>query len=136
MPREHKRLGDLLIDARLITAQDLTDAIAEQRRTGELLGATMVRLGLVSEDALARALQQQLGLTLVDLTDLVPDEQALAMVREDLARKYIALPPEIEARSSLTVAMADPPNVPAPRDLRFHRRMFINPVLDVPSGIT
>jgi type IV pilus assembly protein PilB len=135
MPREHKRLGDLLIEAKVITAQDLSDAIAEQRRTGDLLGATLVRMGLVREDALMRALQQQLGLTLVDLAERIPDEQALALIREDLARKYVALPLEIEGRSNLIVAMADPLNVAALEDLRFHSGMFIKPVLALGSSI-
>ena len=135
MPREHKRLGDLLIEAKLITAQDLSDAIAEQRRTGELLGATVVRLGLITEEMLLRQLQHQLGLPLVDLGEVTADEQALALVREELARKYVALPIEIEGRSSMTVAMADPLNVAALEDLRFHSGMFIKPVLALPSAI-
>src|SRR5262245_3471125 len=135
MPREHKRLGDLLIEAKIITAQDLSDAIAEQRRTGDLLGATLVRMGLVREDALMRTLQTQLGLALVDLGERIPDEQALALVREDLARKYVALPIEIEGRSNLVVAMADPLNVAALEDLRFHSGMFIKPVLALGSAI-
>lgn len=135
MPREHKRLGDLLIEARLITPQDLTDAIARQRKTGELLGATLLRMGLVTEEALTRQLQLQLGLPLVDLSEVTADEQALALVREDLARKYLALPIEVDGRSSLTVAMADPLNVAALEDLRFHSGMFIKPVLALPSAI-
>ncbi|MBI1797885.1 MAG: Flp pilus assembly complex ATPase component TadA [Candidatus Eisenbacteria bacterium] len=135
MARDHKRLGDLLIEARLITAQNLTDAIAEQRRTGDLLGATLVRMGLVREDALMRTLQQQLGLSLIDLSERIPDDQALTLVREDLARKYVALPIEIEGRSSLIVAMADPLNVAALEDLRFHSGMFIKPVLALGSAI-
>jgi type IV pilus assembly protein PilB len=135
MPREYKRLGDLLIEAKLITPQDLSDAIAAQRKSGELLGATLVRLGLVTEELLLRQLQQQLGLSLVDLGQVTADEQALALVREDLARKYVALPIEIEGRSNLVVAMADPLNVAALEDLRFHSGMFIKPVLAFPSAI-
>src|SRR5215510_12738847 len=135
MAKDHKRLGDLLIEARIITPQDLADAIAQQRRTGELLGATLVRMGLVDEDTMVRQVQQQLGLPLVDLAEVTADEQALALVREDLARKYVALPIEIEGRASLTVAMADPLNVAALEDLRFQSGMFIKPVLAFPSAI-
>jgi type IV pilus assembly protein PilB len=135
MAREHKRLGDLLIEAKLISAQDLSNAIAEQRRSGELLGATLVRLGVVSEATLLRQLQAQLGLPLIDLLEVTADEQALALVREELARRYVALPIEIEGRSSLVVAMADPLNVAALEDLRFHSGMFIKPVLALPSAI-
>jgi type IV pilus assembly protein PilB len=135
MAKEHKRLGDLLVEAKLLTPQDLADAIAQQKKSGELLGATLMRMGLVTEEVLMRQLQLQLGLPLVDLAEMTADEQALALVREDLARKYIALPIELEGRSSLTVAMADPLNVAALEDLRFHSGMFIKPVLASPSQI-
>src|SRR5262245_2412545 len=135
MPREHKRLGDLLIEAKVITPQDLTDAIAGQRRTGQLLGATLLRMGVVTEEVLMRQLQQQLGLPLLDLAEVTVDEQALTLVREELARKYVALPIEVEGRSSLTVAMADPLNVAALEDLRFQSGMFIKPVLAFPTAI-
>ena len=136
MAREHKRLGDLLIEAKVISPQDLADAIAQQRKSGELLGATLMRMGLVTEDVLLKQLQLQLGLPLVDLSEMTADEQALALVREDVARKYVAIPIEIEGRSSLTVAMADPLNVAALEDLRFHSGMFIKPVLALPSQIS
>ena len=135
MATEHKRLGDLLIDENIITPQDLTDAIAEQRRSGELLGATLVRMGMVSESQLMKALQVQLGLPLMDLAEVVADEQALSLIKEDVARKYSALPLEIEGRKTLIVAMADPLNVAALEDLRFHSGMFIQPVLAMPSAI-
>jgi type IV pilus assembly protein PilB len=135
MPKEHKRLGDLLIEAQLITSEDLERAIAEQRATGQLLGATLVRLGLVSEHQLLVQLQRQLNLPLVDLNVTVADEQALGMVKEEVAKKYGALPIEVEGRSTLVVAMADPLNVAALEDLRFHSGMFIRPVLCAPSAV-
>ena len=45
MPKEHKRLGDLLLEEKLITPEDLSAAVAEQRKTGQLLGATLIQLG-------------------------------------------------------------------------------------------
>jgi type IV pilus assembly protein PilB len=129
MPKEHKRLGDVLLDEKLITPQQLSDAVAEQRRTGQLLGATLIRLGAITEDVMLKHLQLQLGLPLVDLNDVVIDEAVLALVKEDVAKKYVAMPVEIESRSTLVVAMADPLNVAALEDLRFHAGMFIKPVL-------
>ena len=135
MAKPHKRLGDMLIEANVITPQDLLDAIAEQRKSGELLGATLVRLGVLTESTLTKTLQEQLGMPLVDLNQESADEQALALIREELARKYLALPIRIEGRSTLVVAMADPLNLAALEDLRFHSGMFIQPVLAVPSAI-
>jgi len=129
MAKDHKRLGEMLIEAALITATDLDRAIAEQRRTGHLLGATLIAMKLVSEDAVLKVLQRQLGLPLIDLMVTMVEEQALARVKEEFAKKYTALPIEIEGRSTLVVAMSDPLNVAALEDLRFHCGMFIRPVL-------
>jgi type IV pilus assembly protein PilB len=135
MAIEHKRLGDMLLEENLITPEQLEAAVGEQRRTGQLLGATLVRLGTITEEALVGCLHRQLNLPLVDLNDVVVDEQALSRVKEEVAKKYGAIPIEIEGRSTLIVAMGDPMNVAALEDLRFHAGMFIQPVLARPSQI-
>ena len=135
MANEHKRLGDMLLEAKLITAPQLEQAIAEQRKTGQMLGSTLLALGLVEEKQLMGLLQRQLGMPLLDLDVLPADEQALAKIKEEMARRYVALPVEIEGRKTLVVAMADPLNVAALEDLRFHAGMFIKPVLAAPTQI-
>ena len=135
MPKEHKRLGDLLLEEKLITPEDLSAAVAEQRRTGQLLGATLVQLRLIAEDVLLDCLHRQLGLPLVDLAGLDIDESTVALIKEDVAKKYLALPISAEGRSNLVVAMADPLNVAAIEDLRFHSGMFIKPVLASASAL-
>jgi type IV pilus assembly protein PilB len=129
MANESKRLGEILLERELLAPEDLDRAIEEQKRTGQMLGAILVRLALVEEQVMLDCLRSQLGLPLVNLDEVVPDEQALGAVREDLAKKYAALPLEIESRRTLVVAMADPLNVSALEDLRFHTGMFIKPVL-------
>ncbi|MEQ1833196.1 MAG: ATPase, T2SS/T4P/T4SS family [Candidatus Eisenbacteria bacterium] len=135
MANEHKRLGDMLLEAKLITAPQLEQAIAEQRKTGQMLGSTLLALQMVEESQLMALLQRQLGMPLLDLDVLPADEQALAKIKEEMARRYVALPVEIEGRKTLVVAMADPLNVAALEDLRFHAGMFIKPVLAAPSQI-
>jgi len=135
MTKEHKRLGDLLIEEKLITAEDLAKAVTEQRRTGQLLGATLIHMGLVSEQTLLQCLHRQLGLQLVDLNEIVIDEQTVALIKEEVAKKYLALPIAVDGRSTLVVAMADPLNVAAIEDLRFHSGMFIRPVLASPTAL-
>ena len=90
MPRDHKRLGDLLLEKKLITEDALANGIAEQKKSGQLLGATLIRLGLIPEEALLALLQEQLSLPLVDLRAVVVDEQVLSCIKEDLAKKYLA----------------------------------------------
>ncbi len=134
MATNHKRLGDILQEDKLISPEKLEQAIVEQRRTGELLGAALIRLGFLTEDQLVGCLHRQLGLPVVDLNECVPEPHALALIKEELAKKHVALPIIIEKRT-LQVAMADPLNVAAIEDLRFHSGMYIQPLLARPSGI-
>ncbi len=133
MAGKHRRLGELLIEKKLIQETDLELAIAEQKRTGQLLGATLISLRLLDERQLVDLLHEQLALPLVDLEQITLDESLLQYVSEDLARKYGALPVEVEGRSTLVVAMTDPMNVAALDDLRFQSGMFIKPVLAMPT---
>jgi len=133
--KQHRRLGEILVEAKLITPQQLDAAIQEQKRSGQLLGATLLRMNLVSEEALLKQLQTQLELPLIDINETVADESALRLIKEDVAKKYGALPLEIEGRSTLVIAMGDPLNVAAIEDLRFHSGMFIRPVLASPTAI-
>ncbi|MFN8587047.1 MAG: ATPase, T2SS/T4P/T4SS family [Candidatus Eisenbacteria bacterium] len=135
MATKHRRLGELLVENHLLSPEDLERAVGEHKRTGEMLGATLVRLGLVDEHVLLGWLQKQLGLPVVDFDEISPDEHALGMIKEEQARKYLAIPVEIEARKTLVVAMADPLNVNGIEDLRFHTGMFIKPVLAAQSQI-
>ena len=135
MASGNKRLGELLIEARLITAAQLDAAIAEQKRSGLMLGAVLIAQGAVPERQLMELLHRQLGMPLIDLDLMTVDELAIAKVTEEMARKYFALPVEIEGRKTLVMAMADPMNVAALEDLRFHAGMFIKPVLASPTQI-
>ncbi len=135
MSSQHKRLGEMLLEAKLLAPEHLEAAIAEQKKSGQMLGAVLLRMGLLKESDLMALLQHQLGLPLVDLESATVDDLALAKVKEDMARKYLALPIEIEGRKTLVVAMADPLNVAALEDLRFHAGMFIKPLLASPTQI-
>ena len=134
MSQQHKRLGDMFIEAELITPDQLEQAIQQQKRSGQLLGMTMIQMGLVTEAQVLQTLHHQLGLPVIDLSDTSPDEDAVLKVKEEVARKYGAIPVALEGRT-MTVAMTDPLNVAALEDLRFHTGLFVRPVLASPSQI-
>ena len=73
-------------------------------------------------------------LPLLDLNDTSPDEDAVLRVKEEVARKYGAIPIGVDGRN-MTVAMTDPLNVAALEDLRFHTGLFVRPVLASASQI-
>ncbi len=135
MANPHKRLGDLLLESGLVTVEQLEQAVLEQKRSGLQLGTTLVQGGVLSEHDLVELLQRQLGLPLVDLEQIAVDENALGKIKEEQAKKHMALPVEIEGRKTLVVAMADPLNQNAIEDLRFHSGLFIKAVLATPTQI-
>jgi type IV pilus assembly protein PilB len=135
MSQQHKRLGDMLIEANLITPDQLELAILQQKRSSTMLGVTLIQMGLVTEAQVLQTLHQQLGLPLIDLNDDCPDEDVVLKVKEEVARKYGAIPVRVEGRT-LTVAMTDPLNVAALEDLRFHTGLFVRPVLASGSQIS
>jgi Type II secretion system (T2SS), protein E, N-terminal domain len=130
-----KKLGEYLLEAGLINETQLKEALRRQRQLREPLGQILARTGIVSEADICRVLHQQLGLPIVDLQSIAIDEHAIGAIREELAKKYTAIPIEIENRSTIRVAMADPLNASALEDIRFQSGYFVRPVLAPPSEI-
>ncbi|HEX7077019.1 MAG TPA: ATPase, T2SS/T4P/T4SS family [Candidatus Eisenbacteria bacterium] len=130
-----KKLGEYLLEAGLLNEDQLKEALRRQRQTREPLGQILARGGMVTEGDVCRVLHQQLGLPIVDLASLAIDEGAIALVKEELAKKYTAMPVEVENRNTIRVAMADPLNASALEDIRFQSGYFVRPVLAPPSEI-
>ena len=107
-------LGERLIEAGLITQDQLQVALTEQSRHDEPLGRILVKLGLISEGVLRDTLGESLGHESIDLTTAIPDPDALKMIPKNIARRYHLLPINFDKnRKVLTLAMADTFNVVA-----------------------
>ena len=130
-----KKVGEYLLEAGLITEDQLKEALRRQRQTKEPLGQILAHGGMVGEADVCRVLHQQLGLPIVDLQAVAIEESVIALVKEELAKRYIALPVDLENRNTIRVAMADPLNVSAMEDIRFQSGYFVRPVLAPPSEI-
>ena len=102
-----RKIGDSLIRAGWISEQDLQVALAEHRRTGERLGAVLVRLELADERQIARTLALQLGLAYVNLADQPPDPAVLTLIPQELASRRVSVAVRFE-QAALIVATADP----------------------------
>ena len=77
----------------------------------------------------------QRRLAIVDLQAIAIDDGVIRLIKEELAKKYTAIPIEVENRTTLRVAMADPLNAAALEDLRFQSGYFVRPVLAPPTEI-
>jgi type IV pilus assembly protein PilB len=105
---ERPRLGSLLADKGLLSDEQLSQALVERSQTGELLGETLVRLGFIFEDELARVLAQQAGLPFADLDTVSVDAHAAMTMSVELGEELCALPVRFNAEGGVVVAVADP----------------------------
>ena len=85
-------LGQLLVDGRILTEEQLHRALEAKASTGQRLGEIVVELGFTTERAIAGALAEQYELEYVDLDIVQLDKRAIALLPEELARRYEALP--------------------------------------------
>jgi MSHA biogenesis protein MshE len=105
--RKKIRLGELLIEQKVINDAQLQQALAEQKRTGRKLGRVLTDLGIVEEQQLNDALARHLQIPFVDLKQLSLDQNVVRLLPEALARRFRALVLQ-QDKNGLTVGMADP----------------------------
>ncbi len=129
-----KRLGELLVEAGVLTEQGLTRALSEQRSKRGKLGEVIVSLGLSSEEEIAQTLSMQLGISLIDLQNTPVEPQAIELIGEKVARKHLIVPVAIDQKE-LHIAMADPLSFEAFEDVRFASGYTIKPFLATRTGI-
>ncbi len=117
--RKRVRLGDLLVQKGLLSADQLTILLAEQRNSNIPLGRLVVRLGFASENAVRDAMAHTVGQETIDLSLVVADGDALQMVSQDFARRHQVLPTAYSAAdATLTVATTETFNVVVMDQLR------------------
>jgi hypothetical protein len=107
------KLGELLVKAKVLQAGQLQAAIAEQQRWGGKLGEILVRMSLITEELLVRALSKQLAIPLanVDAIQSIPPH-VKSKIPVETARALNALPIELkDLGKTLVVAMAEPQNL-------------------------
>ncbi|MDP2232781.1 MAG: type II secretion system protein GspE, partial [Actinomycetota bacterium] len=134
MDYSRERLGDLLVESGLITADDLTDALSAQARDGGKLGEVLVRQLIVTEDQLAAALAGQKGYEHVILTTYPVDHAATALIPERMARQRSILPIGF-AQGKVLLAMVNPLDIEAIDDVEMRTGMRVQPVVVASSQL-
>ena len=129
-----QKLGECLVQAGLIAAEDLRTALAEHKRTGEHLGVVLARTKLATEEQIAKALASQLGFPYINLSENLPEPAAAALIALDAARKHVCVALSLE-KNLLTVAMADPLLFGVVEDLESSTGRRIKPVVSTRSDI-
>jgi type IV pilus assembly protein PilB len=122
------RLGEVLLRDGVLSREQLTQALTEQKATKHRLGYVLVKLGLVPELEITKVLARQYRMPAVDLSRFEVDPKILKLVPSDMAAKGVVLPLKREGRT-LTVAMADPSDLGLLEDLKFITRFDLFPVI-------
>lgn len=123
-----RRLGDTLLDQGLLTEEELATALEEQLRTGERLGRTLVRLALLSESEVADALSKHLGIKRVDFSELYLSAEVVDLVPATFIMTRHVLPLEVQ-NGSLLVAMVDPLDITVIDDLQRLTGKMVQPLV-------
>ena len=106
--QSRQKLGQSLIAAGLLSADQLRIALQEQRASKEPIGHLLVSLGFIRENVLSQALSENFGQASIDLSSVTPDADALARVPCELAKRHRVLPlAYAPATRSLLLAVAD-----------------------------
>ncbi|MCR4287079.1 MAG: type IV-A pilus assembly ATPase PilB [Deltaproteobacteria bacterium] len=128
------RIGELLLREKLITPDQLKNAIEEQKKSGGRLGYNLTRLGFISEKDLISFLSRQYGIPTIDLTSQEIEHEIVKLIPEDVAKKYQVVPVSRNG-STLVVAMADPSNIFAIDDIKFLTGYNVEPLVASDTAI-
>lgn len=129
-----QKIGECLVQAGLITEDNLRAALIEHEHQRGHIGEILVRMKFATDKQVAEALARQLGFPYVSLAANPPAPTVVALVARETAREYLCLAIELE-RNVLTVAMADPLQFSLVQDLEIQTGYRIKPVVAVRSEI-
>ena len=131
---KYKRLGEMLIYARLLTEEQLMKALDLQKGSGKRLGTVLIDNGFITEAQLIEMLRIQLGIDFIDLTKINIDPEVVNILPKNTAKKHSIIPVRVE-KDVLYLAMEDPLNFMAVEAARVATRKKIVPMITTVAGI-
>jgi len=134
-----KRIGELLVEAGVLSQQQLEQALFAQRKDGRRLGQLLIELGLVGETKLTQTLSRQLSVPWVSLYHVDFSRNLLNLVPRGVAEKYSLVPIFVRRvrhhGETLYVAMDDPTREDALEEVMRASSMPAKPMIACPSDI-
>jgi hypothetical protein len=133
------KLGEILVQAEIIDEMQLAAALGEQQRWGRRLGVTLVKMGMVEEGHLVRALAKQLDLPVASLDGKRIAADVIALVPARVASEHGVIPLFVKRAdkgvAQLFLGMEDPSDIEVLDDLSFRTGLEIHPVMVTPSDL-
>src|ERR1700733_13650404 len=133
-------LTDVIVDMGLASRKQVDDALESSRISGTTPERALLDNGVLSQDALARALAERYGLDHLDLGVFTVDMAAANLVSTTIAKRYQTVPVAFADKRTLLVAMGDPSNVLAVDDIAimtgYEIRVAVAPPDDIATLIS
>ena len=131
-------LGQMLVDKGIITPEQLDEGLREQKKSGDFIGGTLIRLRFTKEEQVFPVLSEQLNIPYIKIKEVEVSPAAIKKVPAKFASHYKLMPIKLE-KKSLTVAVTDPLDLHTLDDIRLLLNCDINAVLagetDILEGI-
>jgi len=131
---ERKRLGDLLLAAKLVTETQIKEALELQEKTGRRLGSIVISKGWVSDQDVLQLLSRQLRVPYVRLRSNIYDPAAVGLLDQSIARRLKVMP-LFKVRGILFLATANPQALPILDEVKEHVGCSVRPILAVREDI-
>lgn len=128
------RLGEILVRNKVITLEQMKQALMEQKTHGGRLGSNLIKLGFLDEKTLMGFLSKQYGVPFLDLSEVEIDEAAIKVVPWEVVKKHLIVPIKKQG-NTLVIAMVDPSNHSAIEDLKFITNYHVEPILSTESAV-
>lgn len=130
----YSRIGDLLLNIGLITNEQLNLALEQQKGSNKRLGTVLNEMGFVTEWQIIEALQIQLGIDFIDLSNTVIAANMAEVVSKNIAKKYNIVPLRVD-KDTLYLAMSDPMNFLAIEEVKTATRKKVVPLIATKDSV-
>ncbi len=114
-----KMLGELLVEKKIMTHKQLEEALKEQKRTGEYLGAVLIRLRFIDEHQLLLTLSEQFGIHYQGIKELSIEDKVITAIPPRYAWHYKFMPLKLKG-NLLSIAISNPMDVWLPEDIKLN----------------
>lgn len=121
-------MGELLVKRNFITPDQLKKAIDDTNLKGGRLESNLVRLGYIKEDHLLSFLSSYYRVPSVKLSKIEISPNVIKLIPSSTSKKYFIIPMQ-RAGPKLTLAMADPSNIPVIDEIKFMTGFNVEPVV-------
>lgn len=135
--RQKKRIGDMLLEAGIITQEQLEDALEKNKTAHKKIGEMLVDLGYATEEAIGEGLATQLNIPFISLYGMKIEDDIIKLADGKLLRKHLMIPFEYKEGNVniIRVAMADPMDMRGIDDFSIITNLQVEPVIATTQDI-